>query len=278
MDEKLVDHNDKVSKWFSNKTFILSLLFIFGIVVLVLLYVNFKFTYQFSGINQQIAELDSNQLELKSVSEQLLSSKNQLYNPIDPSKAALPTVVTQQGQPCQALLHFTQDYYQMRMQAELGKNFSSKLLELNEYVVSIAEITNNLSALTSLSSKNIEDIYLVEEFNKLVRNLYINEYSNSLWRNYLKKLIFIKPIGERAIEKGGMDKEIILAEYAFAQKNFVDANTHLENLSKYLEADDLKKLQEIQLALQNKLAIKEAFINLDRLLAKQYNCSIVVSK
>ncbi len=278
MDEKLAERNYKASKWFSNKSFVLSLFFIFGIVVLVLLYVNFKFTYQFSGINQQIAALDSNQSELKQVSEQLLSSKSQVSNLTNAPIVALPVVATQQEQPCQALLHFTQGYYQMRLQAEQGENFNSKLLELNEYVVSIVEINNNLSALSSLASKNIEDSYLADEFNNLVRDLYGNEYSNSLWRNYLKKLIFIRPIGERAIEKGGMDKEIILAEYALAQKNFIDANSHLENLSKYLEAGNLRKLQEIQLILQNKLAIKEAFISLDQLLAKQYSCSIVVSK
>ena len=278
MNEKFVKPDDETSKWFSSKTFILSLFFIFGIVVLILLYVNFKFTYQFSGINQQIAELDSNQSELKYVSQQLLSSKNQLPKLNNASIARVALENTQQELNCKALLHFVQDYYQMRLQAEYGENFSSKLLGLNQYEINVIEINKNINALANLAANNVEDSYLINEFNNLIKEIYSNEYSNSLWRNYFKKIIFIKPIGKRALEKGGLDKEIILTEDALSQNNLLDANIHLENLSKYLEEENLRKLQELQLALQNKLSIREIFVNLDQLMAKQYNCSIVVNK
>ena len=251
----------------SNKSLILVLILTLGIVALILLYLNFKFTLS-EHKNYPVT------LEppiLKEVAKQdVMEEKKPQPAPTIEQK---PDLVKENKASCKDFVELLQDYYQMKLEAEKGKDFTNELMELNQYVIQSTEIIKHLSALANLSSNNKREEYFGIKFNSLIRDIYnIEKHQVDVWSlgYYIRKLIFIRPTGERAIDKGGLDMDIALTEKLLVENNLAAASNQITKLPNHLES-----LKELQLELENKLAIKEHIFHLDKLFSSKIDCNIV---
>lgn len=156
-------------------------------------------------------------------------------------------------------------YYKMRLKADQGKDFSADidLLLSSDFVDD--EIRKKLEELLPFAIKNYDEPHLANQFNQLIKKLYmfncqIKNNSLSKLHCILTKLIFIRPIAYRAITNGGIDKEIIMIESFLSAKDLHNAKLILDTLD--YNVDDFISFKQ---NLNNKIIQNDLFTELDNL-------------
>jgi hypothetical protein len=227
-----------------------------GILAIILLSLNFK--HQLKDTEQTPKESILQQEESKPINiANETKDSTQKNHQIDNS--------------CKDMLSFIQDYYNMKIQAEEGSDFSYELIELNKYKIKSSEIQKHLDILADLAKLNAKQDSFKKQFNQLIRDLYtLDNSENNSFYNLLIKIIFIRPIGERAIANGGFDKEIALTEKALMSNDLNEAKLHIMNLP-----DKLESLKDLQIQIQNKLSINESIESLGKILISRIDCNEV---
>lgn len=252
---------DKPSSSKNNKLWLLYLILTLGVVVLTALYINFQFSYKFSGISQKISELDSNQEKIISLSRNIVPDQ--------------PPVIMQEAKPvepqhnyCNDLREFIQDYYLMKLSAQKGQDFSGQALNLNQYSIHSPELKGNIENLINLAPENRAPSYFKQNFHNLIRLLYKTQNDSKYFN--LRDYIFVRAIGERAINNGGLDGQVFLIEQALEQNNLTKVNEHLQDLQQ-----DVLPLNIYKSEISNQLAIQECFENIENILLDKSNSNIV---
>lgn len=263
MDNNSTEKAKNEAKYFNSKKLILYFLFIIGIIILISLYINFKTTYQVNDLIQQVTISEpKDRIENKEESSPTNQSLETTSSNIEKTS----------NMNCLSLVHFNQEYFKMQLKANRGNDFKDEALALKKYKINNKIILDNLSKLTILSSLNTENKALYIEFKSIIKDIYGQSYSNNWYKN-LNKIFFIRPIATRALETEGINKEIAQIESSLSKGNLIDANIHLKSL---LESVQLNDLEDIKNKINNKIAIEQAFENLDKyLLDNQVDCSIV---
>lgn len=251
----------------SSKLWVVYIMLVLGVGILVALYINFQLTYKVDDINQKISKLDSNQKKANDF------SKNS--SPIKKDIPSTKKVINSQpkekeplSDPYLTLYNFIQDFYIMKERAEKGEDFTIQLLDLKRYTILSDELKQHLNRLLNLAPNNKKKDYFKLSFNKIIRTLYQRTHDSSFFN--INDYIFIRPIGERAIENGGIDQQIVLIEQALIQNNLQKVDDHLQNLPK-----DLKSLTIYKSNVKNKLEIQDRLSQIEAILLNKQNSNIV---
>jgi len=175
------------------------------------------------------------------------------------------------NQTCKPLLSFLRLYHHMVVQIYHGKDFSDVLFELKQFKIEHNNIINNLENLSGLN--NLENEYFKVKFSYISRNLYqTKEEGSPLYQyfgHYLKKLFFIKPIGERAKHSSEIDKEIAFAGDALEKNDYISAAQYIKNIP---QTEELKDFEQ---KLQTKITIIQSIENLDKAIFSELNCAMI---
>lgn len=150
-------------------------------------------------------------------------------------------------------------YYQMHLKANQGKDFSNELLALNKYSPKSKTIKDILNSLVEVAKENEKDSYFYNIFTSLIKSLYLeNRNSDNILSYYLNiyfgHLLFIRPIGNRAINLGGFDMNIILAQNKLLDNQLEEALEYIEKLySKLEDFNAFKQKLKIRIYIINSL-------------------------
>ena len=255
--------DNKEDKKKSNaKYFFLGIASFIAIAFLVLLSMNFVFTYKIKGISDQEHNIAS---ETKVESTQ--NSDHSKKNVTSEDPPAMNDI--QKVSSCSELLSFIQYYYNMKLKIEQNKDFSNELEQLNKYKIKSEDVNKHFADLSELVNANMGDDYFRIKFNSLIKDLYIRkkDTDNALY-SYLKKMIFIRPIGDRAVSNGGNDMEIVLAEKSFAEGKLNIAWKHINKITDISS----KALDDFKVELENKLKIRQNLEYLDKIFISKLDC------
>lgn len=266
----------------SNKPWALVSILFVGVAILILLSLNFTSTYQFKGMlnpidsNATYNKVKLNNLnksedkQAKQAEEEKEEKEAEERVALDIKKEIKNEVINIDGS-CKDLLSFVHDYYQLKIKIDGGMSFTNELLELNKYKIKSDKINQHLRSLATLSSANMKNEYFKLKFNSLIKELYrLNNRSPNIISGYIRRMIFIRPIGDRAIVNGGFDMEISLTEKALIDNKLDEALIHVDKLPNNYE--DLKIFKT---ELQNKLAINETLKQLDNIISSKLDCDVV---
>jgi hypothetical protein len=261
MDNKEVIHNEKKTMILSKKFFGVGL--IFGLIILAFLYMNFNFTYQFRG----------NESAVMDKAEEVLVKQHEVME----KKTIIEPVIQKREEKvsCTSLLDFVKDYYKFRLQLDNGNEFSKEIAALSHYKINSSEINQYLSNIVVLAPNYKYKGYFSLRFNSLIKDIYdMSQHQQSFLHRYLGKylqqLIFIRPVGERAIRNDGIDMNIALVEDSFNRNDLLKAKIYIAKLP-----DNLESLKVLQLELENQILINDSLSVLDRLIADKIDCNMV---
>ena len=271
------NNKEEEAKKTTKKHFIFFSLFSLFILLLFALSMNFTFTYQFKentknstadykdikkagdkNINRENPKEISSKMEVNSV-------ENEEENLHKPVKEKL-----KKDKTCGSLLNLMSDYYNMKLKIEQGKDFTNELEAIAKYKINSDSINKNLEILSGLIKFNMDEDYFRAKFHGVIKDIYgfKQEHKYDFIR-FLKNMLFIRPIGDRAIYNGGIDMEVVLVEKALAMGKLLDAYEHLTNISN----DNSKALEAFKMELENKLRIKYNLNHLDEI--NKLNCEEV---
>lgn len=249
------------------KSIIWIIVFLLFVVIAAVLYINFQFNYKFVGIDQKISELN-NAKQVSNVTKTVYPKQQIVEQPDKPDE---PAPKSNQNNFYAQLFEFTQDFYLMKENIDKGNDFSIQALELSKYDFASTELKNNISQLISLGTQNISINLLQAEFRKLIPSLYKTE-SSDLGLFSLKSHILIRAIGERALKKDGLDRDVFLIEYYLAQNNLKQVAEIIKNLS-----GDAPELSIFIEHVNNRLAIQDNLNNIEMILLNSSN-SVIESR
>jgi hypothetical protein len=263
--------NEKKEK-LNNKYLVFLLILLVGLAILILLSLNFTSTYKFkensNSINSKVIYKQDNLNEKKHLAEEI---KDNVEAKVLDTKKEIKNEVINMDNSCKALFEFVQDYYQLKLKVDEGANFTKELLDLNKYNINSEEINQSLKSLLAFSSANNKGEYFKAKFSSLIKDLYrLNTPSSNIISDFIRKMFFVRPIGDRAIANGGFDMEVALIEKSLKNDNLVEALVHINNILNV--SDSLKKFKS---ELENKLAINEALIKLDNIILSKLECEVV---
>lgn len=254
------DKQSTIEKKYSNsKLWIVYIMLVLGVGILVALYINFQLTYKVDNINQKISKMNSNQSNISNLSK--------AYSPAQNSIPITEENILNKGskeeepffEPYVVSHEFIQDFYLMKSRAKKGDDFTAQLLELKRYTISSNEIKQCLNSLLNLAPNNKKEAYFKVGFNNIIRDIYQQHYKSNFLN--LNNYIFIRPIGERALENGGLDQQVVLIEQALTQNNLQKVYDHLHKLPQSIESlANFKQEIENQLTIQNRLDLIESIL------------------
>jgi len=172
---------------------------------------------------------------------------------------------------CSETSYFIIDYLKLHLKAEQGLDFAKELLDLRKHLVKSKTIKKILNDLSNVSSQNNTDSYFAPKFNSLIKTLYIeNEESSNVFSYYLNKylnhLLFIRPIGNRAIKNGGFDMNITLAYKSLLKNDLEKALEYIEELP-----NKENRLLELKQHLITRIYIKNSISQIDDALKLEVN-------
>lgn len=265
---QMTDKQNKIAiKPSSNKLWVVCIMLILGGGILVALYINFQLTYKVDDINQRISKIGSNQKKVIELSK----NPHPIQKELPPTKETInvqPKEKESLSDPYLALYDFIHDFYKIKSIAEKGKDFTQQLLDLKHYTISSEELTQHLDNLIDLASCNKQINYFKLEFNNIITTLY-QQPSHYSFIN-INDYIFIRPIGERAIENGGIDKQVALIEQALSQNDLEKVDEHLQDLPQ-----DINSLNHFKVNVKKKLAIQDELNKIEEILLNKQNINIV---
>lgn len=149
--------------------------------------------------------------------------------------------------------HFFARYLKLHQKILQGKDYSEEIANLNS---NSEQINNLLAKLAALAEENTEDSYFLPAFSKMIPQLYG-------YNKVIAKYIFIRPTGDRAIKKGGLDSIIEKIMQALEKKDLANAEINIEELS--AKQDILK---EFQRKLQIRIRLKNYLEQIDQLIGE----------
>lgn len=265
---QMTDKQNKVKIKSSNrKLWLVSIMLILGIGILMALYINFQLTYKVDDINKKISKLDSNQKIIANLSKPADPVKKDISS-INESLSSKPHEEESLSDPYLVLYEFMHNFYKMKSSAEKGNDFSPQLLDLRSYTIYSDELKQHLDNLVELAPHNKEVNYFKEAFKNIVTTLYQQSDNSNFFD--INHYVFIRPIGERAIENGGLDKQVALIEQALIDNNLQKVEEYLSDLPQ-----DIKSLNHFTLYIKNKLAIHDELIKIEEILLNKQNSNIV---
>jgi hypothetical protein len=167
---------------------------------------------------------------------------------------------------------FVKDYYSLRLKAIRYVDFSEDILNLTNYNISSPEIVNLLSKLSILAAYNHNKQYFFIKLDKLVHEIYqLEKHKESIVYRYLgqyfQKLVFIRPVRERALKGSAIEKNLELSINALQNFDIEKAIYYLDQLPDY--SADIKDFRE---ELHKKLLLDKNFSALDDIINIQLNC------
>ena len=147
--------------------------------------------------------------------------------------------------------NFFSQYIKLHRKIFEGKNYNEEIVGLKS---DSDQINNLLANLEPLAEENIDDNYFAKEFSVIIRDLYN-------YNNFIYKYIFIRPTGNRAIEKGGIDNIIEKIDQYLKKNDLNEAEENIEKLT-----DKPESLKEFQRKLQKRIMIKGYLNQIDQLI------------
>lgn len=267
----------------SNKLLKLSFLFIIGIAIFILLYINFQSIYKIKDIFPHKSEIlntiittytkkytshnsqDTQKSEANTPAEKLEVESNNHTDSIGSKPSSCPN---QENINCTALLSFTQDYYIMHSYAEKGQDFSESLAELDQYKINSEDLKLNLSYLMPLASKNNSIEYLRSKFDTLIKVIYQNSRESTFLE--LNNYFLIRKINDRALKNDDLDRKIFIIEKALDNNNLSTIREDLKLINQNFNAFNIFKIE-----IDNKLKIESTMSNIEKILLSKPDCNIV---
>ena len=243
--------------------FILLSLFV---LLLFVLSINFSSTYQLKEspvINdhqEEYIEDAHNKIKAKHEEEANYNAPTVAHK--KETSSLSPKTDLKKDNSCGSLLNLMRDYYNMKLKIDQGKDFTNELEKLVKYKINSQSINENLENLSGLIKFNMNEDYFRTKFHSLIRDIYLVKQKHKYdILFFLKGMLFIRPVGIRAVENGGMDMEVALVEKALLARDLSKAYEHLINISN----DNSKSLQTFKDELENKLRIKNDLKHLDEI-------------
>ena len=257
----------------AKKHFLLFILFSLFIVLLFALSMNFTFTYQFKENIKEPTAAHESEKETTTQEEVIAQEKSTSLDHKEKTSHASVKTKLKKDKSCGDLLNLMRDYYNMRLKIEQGRDFTNELEAITRYEISSDSINKNLEVLSGLIKFNMDEDYFRTKFHTVIKDIYIAKQEHKYdFIRFLKNMLFIRPIGVRAIDNGGIDMEISLVEKALSIGNLPDAYEHLINISN----DNSKALESFKVELENKLRIKYNLNHLDEI--NKVDCDEVSDK
>jgi hypothetical protein len=203
--------------------------------------------------------------------EQILNKKNSKKIEAAPQKSQPKKTEEQKKENivCNESADFIIDYYQMHLKANQGYDFSMELLNLNKYSIKSEEIKDILNSLVYIAKNNIDDHYFCTNFTSLIKSLYLEDKkSTNIFSHYLNEyfghLLFIRPIGNRAITLGGFNMNMMLAENALLDNQLEKAEEYIDKLpNKQTKFNEFKHKLKIRIYIKNSLSKIDSIIKIE---------------
>lgn len=254
----------------SNKRYMLLGLSSFvAIIALVMLSINFTFTYKLKGdTTNENTSISTSNIPINSLNE----NKNNVPE-ANKNTEIIHNTSKETNNSCSILVSLIQEYFNLKLKIAQSRDYSEEIERLKLYNIKSPEVNNLFDELAFLVDFNKNEDYFREKFKPVIKEIYLmqNE-NNNLIAKYFKKTFFIRPIENRAIANGGNDKEIALAEKFFSEGNLSRAFIHIRALS---NLDQLADFRNFKIELENKLRINSNIEQLDKLFINHLNCNEV---
>lgn len=260
--EKIKEEIKKPAK----KHFLFFILLSLFILLLFVLSMNFSSTYQLKENVKESPVINDSQEEYIENSqteheEEANQNDQSVAHKKETSRLSTKTNL-KKDKSCGSLLNLMRDYYNMKLKIDQGKDFTNELEKLAKYKINSQSINENLENLSGLIKFNMDEDYFRIKFHSVIRDVYLVKQKHKYdILFFLKGMLFIRPVGDRAIENGGMDMEVALVEKALLARNLSKAYEHLINIPN----DNSKSLQIFKDELENKLRIKNDLKHLDEI-------------
>lgn len=233
-----------------------SLILLIGLAILSILYIDFEHSYK------RIELTETKNITPPALLEPSMSNTTPLVPTLQTN--IKPIAVEQSSDNLSKL------FYQMRIAADQGKDFSQEAQKLDKFKTTISpEFDILLTELEALSARNIEDEYFRHSFANMLHDLYRLRHQktniiHSSIDNFFDNLLFIRPTGERAIKHGGFDMDVALTEQALAQNNLELAQSYMKKITN--ESEEFKILL---LKLDSRIKIKNDLEKLNKILEQE---------
>lgn len=249
MDDKNTHNQSKLE---TKKPLILIMLLI-CFISLIALYINFQFSYKFSGINQKISELNLKQEKIITLSKNTAPIIMQQPVEIDERKENYSNICNLD------IGKFIQEYYLMKTIAQKGQDFSTQALALKQHPSLPENLKESINNLIKIAPNNKNIHTLKHHFNILIRSLYKSPTNTSLFN--LKDFFFVRKIGQRALNDNDLDSQIFQIQQALEQNNLI-------KVSKILQIIQHDALNNFRLEIETQLVIKENFEEIEEILQR----------
>ncbi|MGB4191134.1 MAG: hypothetical protein WBJ81_01100 [Rickettsiales bacterium] len=265
-----------------NKALKFSFLFIIGIAIFILLYINFQSIYKIKNILPQKSEIfntiittsakkDTSYTNAKEAADNDLLEKPEVSNKnnnVNSTEDKIFSCLNQENINCTALLSFTQDYYIMHSYATKGQDFSESLVKLQQYKINSEDLKQNLSYLMPLANKNNSIEYLSSKFAELIKLIYKNSRESTFLE--LSNYFLIRKINDRALKSDDLDNKIFIIEKALANNNLSSINEELQLINQNFNSFNIFKIE-----MDNKVKIESSMSSIEKILLSKPDCNIV---
>lgn len=272
-------------------------IFVFGLIALVLLYLNFHNNLKAKDIterlnnkvevvklagsqnNNQNSVLQETQNKEKEESIQPIHDKEtrDISNNTSPKVAPNEPVVEDTNSSvskvdcttsCRDMLNFVQDYYKFKAKLFAEENYVDDLKNLSLYKIHSDELQQNLNDLPDLLKHYHDSSYFKDKFKELIKHIYTNT------RQYfvldLRDYFFIRKIGSRALESEDLDKVVYLISISLDKNDFKTALTNLNIIS-----TDIESIDRFKKEIADKLSLEDSMNAIESLLLNKPGCEMV---
>lgn len=272
-------------------------IFVFGLIALVILYLNFHNNLRV----KHIIERTANKVEVVKLEGSVSNSQNpvpqedqnkeaiesmlpiQAEETRDLSNNKLPQIVVNEpvvkvanssvnnvncAINCGDMLNFVQDYYQFKDKLFTGENYTDALINLSLYKIHSEELQQNLNSLPGLLKNYHDSAYFKDTFKELIRSIYKN--SKQYFVLDLRDYFFIRKVGSRAMDSEGLDKIVYLISISLDKNDFKTALTNLNIISTDIESIDLFRKE-----IADKLSLEDTMNTIEFLLLNKRGCEMV---
>ncbi|MEK6734247.1 MAG: hypothetical protein AABY27_03985 [Pseudomonadota bacterium] len=227
-----------------------------GLVILVTLAIAGFLYFDFS---QKVSPPVNKEIKASSLKDNA-KPKEQEENPVVNEKR----IKIESKIACNELVQFMQEYYQMKVIANSGEDFTGELVELKKFKIKFNEIDEILTQLEGLAKHNKTNEYYKKLLNDITRDIYSCNFP------YLKNMIFIRPIGQRAIDNGGIDQEIVMIEKYLADNDITSAISSIEKIK-----DEKNRFETLKIELDCKAKIMSYISMLDQIINTRLSCEVI---
>lgn len=272
-------------------------IFVFGLIALVLLYLNFHNNLKAKDITERLNNkvevvklADSTNIQQSFVPQETQNKENtEFVQPIrdketrDISNNTSPKVVPNEpvvedtnssvnkedcAISCKDMLNFVQDYYKFKAKLFASENYMDDLNNLSLYKIHSEELQQNLNSLPDLLKNYHDSSYFKDKFKELIKHLYSN--SRQYFVLDLRDYFFIRKIGSRAMESEDLDKIVYLISISLDKNDFKTALTNLNNIS-----TDIESIDRFKKEVAEKITLEDSINTIEFLLLNKPECEMV---